>query len=296
MRLRSAFEWLAPDGALLRRMALAGSRRGPAAFVRVAPPAFGVLFALLLPAQRGRVRSNLRRVLGERPAARETLDVFRTFVEYACCLTEALAAGRPEAEQARRRVLGKERLTRALERGGAVVVTAHVGAWDAAARLLAADTSARVMVVMRPERSAAARRVHDAVREGAGVRIVHVGDRPTDALPLLAHLREGGVVAIQLDRLPRGQRALEVELFGEPARIPEGPFRLAALAGAPLVPLFARRAGFFDYELEVGEPLELPRRADAEALRGAAERVAALMERFIRANPTQWFDFAPPAA
>ena len=38
--------------------------------------------------------------------------------------------------------------------------------------------------------------------------------------------RFGGVVAVQMDRLPRGMRGRKVELFGSPFEVPEGPLRL----------------------------------------------------------------------
>lgn len=285
---------LAFDGALLRKLAVLGARHGPTAWVRYSPPLIGLVFAALLPEQRRAIRRNLRRVLGERNAVAENMDVLRTFASYASCLAEALAAGRPEAENARRRVVGAIHLEQALARGrGLVIVTAHVGAWDAASRLLASDKDVGVMVAMRREAQADARAIHDHVRQRAGVLVAHVGHSPTDGLRLLSHVRGGGIVAVQLDRAPPGQRVLEVDLFGTRANVPEGPFRLAALAGAPVVPLFTRRVGFFDYELVASSPFDIDRRASAAELGAAAQRAAAQMERAIRSAPTQWFAFDP---
>jgi KDO2-lipid IV(A) lauroyltransferase len=46
-----------------------------------------------------------------------------------------------------------------------------------------------------------------------------------------------------------------------------------------------------EYEVFLGEAVELPRKPSAEELDRAARRLAAEMERFVRANPTQWFHF-----
>jgi KDO2-lipid IV(A) lauroyltransferase len=146
-------------------------------------------------------------------------------------------------------------------------------------------------MVMQRERDGRAQALQDNARDRAGVRVAHVGDSPLDALPLLAHLRRGGVLAMQVDRLPRGMRGRDVELFGEPFRIPEGPLVLAALSSAPILPVFTRRLGFMEYEVLLGEAIELPRKPPAEALDRAARHLAAEMERFVRANPTQWFHF-----
>jgi len=130
------------------------------------------------------------------------------------------------------------------------------------------------------------------VRERSGVRVMHVGDHPLDALPLLRHVRNGGAVAIQLDRAPPGGRFLDVELFGAPERLPEGPFRLAALSGAPIVPIFAHRRGYFRYEVSIAAPIAVPRRATQLELQRAAASAAGIMQAFISRHPTEWFHFS----
>src|SRR5947207_2009890 len=52
---------------------------------------------------------------------------------------------------------------------------------------------------------------------------------------LLRRLRRGGVVCVLADRDVLGA-SLDVTLLGEPARLPSGPARLAALTGATLLP------------------------------------------------------------
>ena len=277
------------SGAVLRRLAYAGARYGPRPWLQYSPPAFGVLFAALMPEARRRVRTNLRRVLGPRSTMVESADVARTFASYAGSLAEALASERADARHARRRVRPGTELECLSQ--GAVVVTAHVGAWDAAAPLLARDLGVDVMVAMTAEQDSGARNVHDGVRRRAGVRIAHVGAHALDALPLLHHLRDRGVVAAQLDRGAPGGRTLTTQLFGAPFEVPEGPFALAALARVPVVPLFVRRVGHFDYELWGGEPIRVPPRPSSAALAAAAARAVWELERFLYAHPTQWFHF-----
>jgi KDO2-lipid IV(A) lauroyltransferase len=238
------------------------------------------------------VLSNLRLVRGKRNLLHEQRDVLRTFASYAACLAEALAAERPEAKHAKVQVEGKEHLTAALASGrGVIIVTGHVGPWDAASRLLAEQIACDVIVVMLREPDERARALHDAVRVKSGMRIVHVGEHALDALPLLRHLKNGGVVAIQLDRAPAGARAVDVELFGRPFSVPEGPFRLAALTSAPVLPLFARRIGYFDYELCVSPGIDVSRSGGRAEIVRAATAATAQMECFIRKDPTQWFHF-----
>ena len=73
-------------------------------------------------------------------------------------------------------------------------------------------------------------------------------------------------------------RVLDVSLFGAPFRAPEGPFRLASLSGAQVLPVFARRNGFFDYALRVSEPVALGRRPSPEALQAGAQQAVSAMQ------------------
>jgi KDO2-lipid IV(A) lauroyltransferase len=280
------------ESAFLRKLALAGVRHGPSWFVRYSPQLIGTFFALTLPEERRRVRASLRRVLGPRAPYLEERDVLRTFRDYAACLAEGLGAERREAAGARVEVRGQEHLTETLAAGrGAVLVTAHVGPWDAAARHLSANVSAEVVLVMTAEPDSAARALHEEVRRSAGIRVLYVGQTPLDALPLLHHLRRGGVAAFQLDRPAPSARALETQLFGRPFSVPEGPFRIAALAQVPVLPLFASRSDYLSYVVEVGSPERCENTPDEGELAQVAQRCVARMERFIAAHPTQWFDF-----
>lgn len=280
------------DSVLWRRAMREGVLRGPEAFVRYSPPFFGLLFSALLPRQRTAVRRNIQRVLGSPGPLAETIGAARVFSNFASCLTEAFLIGSERGNRLQARCVNHDLFARATAKGrGVILATAHTGGWQAAGPVLGSVYSADVLMVMQRERDGRAQALQDAARDKAGIHIAHVGDSPLNALPLLAHLRRGGVLAVQIDRLPAGMRGHDVELFGEPFRIPEGPLVLASLSGAPILPVFTRRLGFMEYEVFLGEAVDLPRRPSAEELDRAARRLAAEMERFVRANPTQWFHF-----
>jgi KDO2-lipid IV(A) lauroyltransferase len=280
------------DSEFWRRLAHAGARYGPGFWLRYSPGVFGAAFALALPRARREVEETLRWVQGDLPALDRQRAVLRTFTSYAHCLAESLASGRPEAEHPALRITGAEHLDGALARGkGAIVATAHAGPWDALTRVLRERTHAEVVVVMEAERDPGARGLSDNVRSGGGVTVTHVGNDPLVALGLRRQLERGGIVALQLDRGAPSGRALEVALFGRKFLLPEGPFRLAAVSAAPIVPVFARRAGYFEYEVEIHPAIEIARDADREALKLAASRAAAAMQAFVARYPTQWFRF-----
>ena len=147
---------------------------------------------------------------------------------------------------------------------------------------------------MQRERDPGAMELQDAIRQAlGGVQIVHVGGDPFASLPLMQHLRDGGIVALQIDRVPHRMTGRAVRLFGLPGAIPEGPLRLAQLTGAPIVPVFSARTGHRRYAIRfrVCEPVHVARRADARALDAAAQHLANALGEFVRGHPTQWFAF-----
>lgn len=275
-----------------RRAARWGSTRGPEWWLKVGPHVVGWAAALAVPSARRAVRENLVRVRGEVGALREARDVLTTFGTYASCVAEVLSNEAPGGPKKPRALIEGERHVREVvaEKRGMVLVTAHTAGWDVVGPLLGRSYGLELLMVTHAEPDSGAGRLQDDARRRGGVSIVHVGD-PLASLPLLKHLRAGGVVALQLDRVMPGMRTRQVPLLGMQGEIPEGPLRLAQLSGAPLVPIFCARRGHREYLVRVEAPRRLDRRATEGDLDDAARYLGDCMTRFLRAHPTQWFQF-----
>lgn len=291
---------LHPDGPLLRRLALLGSTRGPAWLLRGAPPVLGALFWALRGRHRRGVQHNLRRIHGPRSPLAERRDEIATFIGFARSLAEGMAALGDRREQVRVEVSGAEHLLENNQGRGAILLTAHTSSFELAGAALGSREKLDIVMVMRAESNSQARQISDELRRRGGLHVVHVGDDLTAGLTLAAHLRRGACLATQIDRVPPGMKGLPVQLFGQPALLPLGPFALARATGAPLVPVFTRRTGFLAAEVRVFPAISVPRRATRAEMEGAARRVAGLFESWIRAYPTEWFDWgegvlSPPA-
>jgi KDO2-lipid IV(A) lauroyltransferase len=285
--------YFAHDGMFWRRMASLGARRLPAWWMRYSPPMFGALAAMALPNARRAVRKNLRRIRGPRPLWRDVIDTTHTFTTYAGCLAETLAIGSKNDGAPDVEVRGREHVRGAVaENRGVILLTMHTGGWEVAGPILAEHTRLDVVVVMEGERDRGARALHDRARESAGVRLIHIGPDPLAALPLVRHLTDRhGAAAMQIDRVPPSGRAVRVKLLDRDASLPEGPFRLAQLTGAPLVAVFCARIGFRKYTFHAHRARRLARRASPSELAHVAQGVADDMSRFLREHPTQWFEF-----
>lgn len=281
------------DALFWRKLAHLGAAKGPMWWLKYSPPAFGIAAAALVPDARRAVERNLLRARGEASALRNTIDVCRTFATYAGSLAESLALGSKNHAVPQATIRGREYVDKALAEGrGLIIATAHTAGWDVAGTLLGEHLNADVVIVMQSERDREARRIQDGARESVGIKIIHVDDDPLSSLGLLHHLKKGGVAAVQIDRLPQGMRGRKVHLLGEDVKIPEGPLRLSQLTGAPIVPLFCARLGFRKYLLEAGPAITVARKASDADLDRTAQQLADQVTNFVRAHPTQWFNFS----
>ena len=265
-RLAAGFGWLPRRG----RLGLA-RRLG-----RFAPQ--------LLPAERAVVRKTLARVTGATGSRLDALTV-GTFTDFAMCFSDLVSTNRQPAGRLTStvgRVEGVERVTRL----GAPLIslTAHVGNWELAGRLLAGRAARTTHVVVAEEEARALERW--VRRDGDGVRFI-TRSRPTISLELVAALRRGEVVAVQGDRALGTRGDVLIPFFGWPAPFPLGPFLLASAVGVPLVPAFCLLDADHRYAVKEAEPFTVPRGGEE----AAARAWVAVLEDVVREYPTQWFNF-----
>jgi lauroyl/myristoyl acyltransferase len=244
----------------------------------------GRLAAQHFPAERRAVGRTLARVTGEAGSRLDELTV-AVFRDFAMCFSDLVSTNRrpgPRLLAEVSSVSGADRL--AGLRGGVVSLTAHVGNWELAGRLLAQRVARRTHVVVAGDEARELRRW--VRRDGDGVRFVP-RSRPSVSIELVAALRRGEVVALQGDRALGTRGDVRLPFFGEPAPFPIGPFRLAGAAGVPVVPAFCLMDDRCRYAVTVEEPLRVVRGGEETAL----GTWVALLEQVVRAHPTQWFNF-----
>jgi len=178
-------------------------------------------------------------------------------------------------------------------RGGAILLTAHMGSYDLGAHIFSETSGRHVVMVRAPETDAQTNRFEEAHRAG-GLRVEFSTQGGELALDLLHAITSGGIVAIQGDRVMEGITALPATLFGKPAQVPAGPFALAMAARAPIFPVFVVRRGRRRYQVLAREPIEIVRSQNRDDDFGrAVARWTAELEAVIGPRWYQWFAFEP---
>jgi KDO2-lipid IV(A) lauroyltransferase len=107
----------------------------------------------------------------------------------------------------------------------------------------------------------------------------------------LKALRHNQTVALMGDR-PTGGPVIAVRFFGRRTCLPQGPWRIALVSGAALLPAFMHRRCNGGFTLEIGAPLHTPAAGTlAERMAAQAQAWADSFAARLRADPGQWAAF-----
>ncbi len=190
-------------------------------------------------------------------------------------------------------VVGFERILEARAKGkGVLLLTAHLGNWEVGGLMLAAVRQP-IHVVLVPDIYPAVERARRRLHERAGVTEIRVDRSFGPTLAVLRTLASNGIVAMQGDR-DFDNTGVEIEFFGRGAFFPRGPLRIAMATEATVLPAFIVRVADGRYRAILEEPLSIDRGGDREAsLRRNLERYVAILERYVRQYPEQWYCFYP---
>jgi len=192
-----------------------------------------------LPRFRRRIEANLAHVMpGLAPAEREAIirgvgDTFgRSFVE-----TFSMAEFQRRAVWRGPTGDGVGPLLDAIRSGrGALIVTGHIGQWEAGRAWLRAE-GVDCGGVYRPLNNRHLERIYRKQLETAGRPMLVKGGRGLRAL--VGHLRRGGTVALLIDQYEK--RAPLLDFLGQPAPSTTVAAELALKFGIPMVPAYGIR-------------------------------------------------------
>jgi phosphatidylinositol dimannoside acyltransferase len=282
-----------PEGLRLRLVGLVWEiawelvRRLPEAVVFTAADLGGQLAHRFARALRAQIRRNLARAVSHDRLDETVRAAFRSYARY---WVEAFRCADLEPEDLDRRTTtaGFEHLDGALRSGrGIVVLLAHHGSWDVAARWAEAHGYhlAVVAEVLRP------RRVFDkfvALREAVGLEVVPLAKGRSIATRLAQVLAANHLTGLLADRDLSGTGPV-VTLFGEPSRMPRGPVVLSQRTGAAIVPITMLHRPGRRWHLQVLPVVDV----SGLELSEAAQRCAEAIEQLIRLAPEQWHAFSP---
>ncbi|MCL5278235.1 MAG: lysophospholipid acyltransferase family protein, partial [Deltaproteobacteria bacterium] len=195
---------------------------------------------------------------------------------------------------------GLEYLVQAAQKGEyGILLTSHVGNWEAAARGLQ-TLNFKILLYMgvRQYEQIEAQIKKDLADHGISiVAVAKDSDAQFEGLEGLRFLRNSGFVALAGDLLwSRGQKTITVKFLGHDVLLPRAPYVFAMVLGVPIFVFFVVRTGKAQYRIVAHPPLYV--KAGSRDTGGkrpfcAAQQYASLLEQTVRRYPEHWYHFTP---
>lgn len=250
-------------------------------------------FLVVRGPERRASRHYLRRVLRKEPGL---LDIARHIHTFAASILDRIAFLAAQATARTVRVHGVECVQRHLDAGrGVLLFGSHLGSFEAVRHVGLLRRDIEVRILMDYQQNPQITQLLDSLNPKAAASIIDAGGDATRVL-LAIHetLARGGLVGLLADRARACDETVAVDLLGSPVGLPLGPYRIAAVTGAPVVLIFGmlQPDGTYDVYFEpFAERIDLRREHRAADATAWASRFAGRLEARIREAPFNWFNF-----
>jgi predicted LPLAT superfamily acyltransferase len=276
--------------ALLRIMAFVSLHLGRT-LSRVPLYGIAVYFFLFAPGARRHSRRYLRLALGHAPRAR---DRFRQVLSFATTIHDRVYLINQQFDLFNISLEGESLLLAQADSGrGALLMGAHMGSFEVMHSLGRRRRGLEVAMAMYEENARKINATLAAINPQAVTDIVQLG-RIDAMLNIAERLDRGAFVGVLGDRTLGGEPVHPVTLLGERAYLPTGPMRAAAILRCPVFFMAGLYRGANNYHVvfeRVADFSSTPAGSREFAVRSAIERYAAVLDRYCRSDPYNWFNF-----
>ena len=266
--------------------------RGPSRIVLYGIAAYFLAFA---PQARNMSRSYLRRVLKLRSSAEVSWrHLFRHFLSFASAIHDRVYLVNDRFELFDIRVHNNALIDDIVATGqGVFLIGAHMGSFEVLRAIGRRQPGLRVAMVMYEENARKINAALSAINPKAQQDIIALGhiDSMIQVHELLAR---GTVVGMLGDRSLGNDDTRDVDFLGDPAELPLGPFRMAAIMKRPVLFMTGlyRGGNRYDIHFEMLADFSAPApRGRTLAVAAAMARYAQLLEQFCYSAPYNWFNF-----
>ena len=172
---------------------------------------------------------------------------------------------------------------------GGILVSAHLGNYELAGHLLQRlDTI--INIVMYDGEAEQVKQYLDKITGPKTFNIIYIREDLSHIYEMSAALQRNELICLHADRYVEGNRTIEHEFLGSPAKFPLGPFILASKLKAPVCFVFAFKETKHKYHF-YGHP---PKVYDGRGTEGAQKMLQdyiILLEEKVRKYPEQWFNY-----
>jgi len=248
-------------------------------------------FVLFSPGGRRASRDYLRRALGRKPTWR---DMYCHFFTFAATVHDRIYLINRQYDLFDIDIQGKENIHPLIDAGkGIFLMGAHLGSFEVIRAIGRQLPGLRVAMVMHEDNAQKINSMLAAINPEASMDIIPLGHIDS-MLQVQERLHDGMLVGMLSDRTLGDEPMAQVNLLGEMAPLPTGPFRMAALLRRPVVFMVGLYMGGNRYQVHfetLADFSAIPQGQRDVAVQNAIARYTELLNRFTRLAPYNWFNF-----
>ncbi len=172
---------------------------------------------------------------------------------------------------------------------GGILLSAHLGNWEVAGHLFS-RLQTRINIVMFDGEHQRIKSYLEGITGGRNVNVIVLKDDLSHIYAIHDALSKQELVCMHADRFLGGNKTMEMNFLGEPARFPIGPFLLACTFRVPVSLVFAFKETTHHYHLYATEPT-VYQSARQGGVEKAIQDFVQVMEEKVRKYPLQWFNY-----
>lgn len=269
------------------RLMLFLSRRLGRRLSRLVLVGISLYFLLFVPAARKASRSYLQRVLDRPPGWR---DIFRHFHAFSSTIHDRVYLLDDRFDLFDIEIVNKELFD---EARGMVLIGAHFGSFEVMRAIGRGMAGRKISMLMYEENARKINATLALIKPEAVNDIIPLG-RMESMLEARERLADGHLVGMLADRTLEQDTPRLCPFLGEPAPFALGPFRMAALLQSPVIFMAGVYLGGNRYRVHFERLADfsgLQRGAREQATLAAQDAYVAMLERFCRESPYNWFNF-----
>jgi len=174
---------------------------------------------------------------------------------------------------------------------GGILLSAHVGNWEAAGHLLK-RLNTRINIVMFDGEHKAIKEYMNEVTGGRNFNVIVIREDMSHVYAMGEALQKNELICLHADRFLEGNKTDGLSFMGSKAKFPIGPFILAATFRVPVSVVFAFKETSAHYHFYGSELLT---RSEDETKAAYTSRLMATfvqqLEEKLRRYPEQWFNY-----
>lgn len=187
---------------------------------------------------------------------------------------------------------GEENLREMVAQGkGGILLSAHVGNWEAAGHLLK-RLNTRVNVVMFDGEHQRIKHYLEQVTGGHNFNVIVIKEDLSHVYTIGEALQKNELICLHADRFLEGNKTQAMKFLGAEALFPQGPFLLAATFRVPVSIVFAFKESDTHYNF-CGSSLQQrsPQETKQQFMNQLIQTFVHQLEQKIKLYPEQWFNY-----